>query len=126
MGILSSLEISFYPEILVHWEMCKLDGADARDHVFNRPLTSEDIKEFKARGTYMDAVCNGIRDNKTIQVDKEFRVKEIGMVCRMVGKDFIKIKKFIWSLSFKPSLVKILFKGTNLVPLVRFPLLIFL
>jgi hypothetical protein len=74
----------------------------------------------------MDTVCNGIGDKDAIQVDKEFRVKKIGMVCRMVCKDFIKIEKFIWSVAFKPSLIKLLLERINLLPDRRFPFLEFL
>jgi len=106
--------------------MGKLDGPDAGNHVFNRPLTSKDIKEFKARGTHMNAIRDGIGDHRPIQVDKEFRIKKIGMVGRMAPEDFFKIEGFLSLLTLKPSLIKIPFKRIRLIPFRRFPLLILL
>ena len=61
--------------------MSKLDRSDARNDVFDWALASKDIKEFKTRGTDMDTICNRVGDQDTILVDKEFRIKEIGMIC---------------------------------------------
>ena len=106
--------------------MGKLDGPDARNHVFNRPLTPKDIKEFKAGGTYMKAIRDGIRNHLPIQVNKEFRIKKIGMVGRMAQEDLVKIERFLSLLTLKPSLIKIPFKRIRLIPFRRFPLLILL
>jgi len=106
--------------------MGKLDGPDAGNHVFNRPLTSKDIKEFKARGTHINTISDGIGDNRSIQVDKEFRIKKISMVGRMAQEDLAEIERFLSLLAFKPPLIKIIFKRIRLIPFRRFPLLILL
>ena len=104
--------------------MGKLDGPDAGNHVFNRPLTSKDIKEFKARGTHMDTIGDGIGNHRPIQVGKEFRIKKIGMVGRMAPEDLVEIERLLSLLTLKPSLIKIFFKRIRLIPFRRFPLLI--
>ena len=106
--------------------MGKLDGPDAGNHVFNRPLISKDIKKFKARGTHMNAVRDGIGDHRPIQVGKEFRIKKIGMVGRVAPEGFFKFKRFLSLLTLKPSLIKIFFKRIRLIPFRRFSLLILL
>ena len=72
---------SGYLKIDVYGQMCELDSADAWSNILHRPLTSDNIEKLNTRGTYMDTICNGVGDHDTILVDKEFRIKEIGMIC---------------------------------------------
>lgn len=58
-----------------------MDGPDAGDNVFDGPLTSEDIEKLKARRTHMNGICNRIGDRGTAQVDKEFWIQKIRMIC---------------------------------------------
>ena len=74
----------------------------------------------------MNAIRDGIRDHHPIQVDKEFRIKKIGMVGRMVQEDLFKIEGFLSLLTLKPSPIKIIFQRIRLIPFRRFPLLILL
>ena len=68
-------------EILVSREMTKLDGSAARNYVFQRPLTSKDIKKFEARRTDMDTIRDGIGGLRAAFGDKEFRIEKVGMIC---------------------------------------------
>jgi hypothetical protein len=42
--------------------MSKLDGSDARNDAFYRPLFSQNVEKFEARGADINAVSNGIRN----------------------------------------------------------------
>ncbi len=60
--------------------MGKLDGSNARDYVFQRPLTSKDIKKFKAWRTDVVTIRDGIGNLRAAFGDKEFRIKKIGVI----------------------------------------------
>jgi hypothetical protein len=72
--------------------MDKLDDSDTRNCVLRRPLTSKDAKKFKAWGTDVDTIRDGIGNLRAAFGDKEFRIKKVRMVCRMAHKIFIKIE----------------------------------
>jgi hypothetical protein len=104
--------------------MSKLDSSDTRDHVFDWPLFPKNIEKFETGRTDMNAIRNGIRGFFSVHIFKEFRIDEVGMVCRMAQKDFREIERLFGSIPFKPPLVKIFFKRIRVIPFPRFPFLI--
>jgi len=106
----------FYHEILIYLKMGEVNSNNTRNYIFYLPLVSQNVEEFEARRTDMDTISDGIRDLPSIQVNEKLGINKVGVICRMAEKDFAKIKGFVCSISFKPPLIKILFRRKRLIP----------
>ena len=71
----------------------------------------------------MNAIGNRIRDHASIQGGKIFRIEKVGMVPRMVSKDFVEIKKLFGSVTFKPASVEFFIKRIDFFPDIMFQIL---
>ena len=71
-------------EILIPRKAGIPDSARTSRDVFERPLTSENVKKLEARGTGVKAIRDGIGRFPGLKKEKESRIEEIGVIRRVI------------------------------------------